>query len=236
MQTEASFVEGHGADSLGHGRTGNGPEEEFETKSRDEEAEKSPPLNWRSITSPKTSPDQPPLSIRKSRFYFLIERLFLFASRASNSAAVGSGAPKVHVLIGRRVVTGMGMLSPLGHTVEDTWQAIFWQARAAMAPSRVLTCRLQHPLQRSVKNFDISFTCRRRTRAKWTCSSSLAWRQASSHGTAALEITEETAPRVGCAIGSGIGGIGQIEKNADLIKTSGRARYRHFLSPAPSST
>ena len=46
-----------------------------------------------------------------------------------------------------------------------------------------------------------------------------------------LEITEEMAPRVGCAIGSGIGGIGQIEKNAAIISTSGPRRISPFFVP-----
>jgi 3-oxoacyl-[acyl-carrier-protein] synthase II len=46
-----------------------------------------------------------------------------------------------------------------------------------------------------------------------------------------LEITEEMAPRVGCAIGSGIGGIGQIEKNAEIIRTSGPRKISPFFVP-----
>ncbi|MEM1156345.1 MAG: beta-ketoacyl-ACP synthase II, partial [Pseudomonadota bacterium] len=46
-----------------------------------------------------------------------------------------------------------------------------------------------------------------------------------------LEITEEMAPRMGCSIGSGIGGIGQIEKNAEIIKESGPRRISPFFVP-----
>ncbi|MGL4564719.1 MAG: beta-ketoacyl-ACP synthase II, partial [Halioglobus sp.] len=46
-----------------------------------------------------------------------------------------------------------------------------------------------------------------------------------------LEITEEMAPRVGCAIGSGIGGIDQIEKNAEIIRTSGPRKISPFFVP-----
>ena len=46
-----------------------------------------------------------------------------------------------------------------------------------------------------------------------------------------LVITEEMAPRVGCAIGSGIGGIGQIEKNAEIIKKSGPRKISPFFVP-----
>ncbi|MCP4769021.1 MAG: beta-ketoacyl-ACP synthase II, partial [Gammaproteobacteria bacterium] len=46
-----------------------------------------------------------------------------------------------------------------------------------------------------------------------------------------LEITEEIAPRVGASIGSGIGGIGQIEKNSEIIKESGPRKISPFFVP-----
>jgi 3-oxoacyl-[acyl-carrier-protein] synthase II len=48
---------------------------------------------------------------------------------------------------------------------------------------------------------------------------------------AGLEITEENAPRVGCAIGSGIGGIGQIEKNTEIVANSGPRKISPFFVP-----
>lgn len=46
-----------------------------------------------------------------------------------------------------------------------------------------------------------------------------------------LEVTEENAPRIGCSIGSGIGGIGQIEKNAGIIRDSGPRKISPFFVP-----
>jgi 3-oxoacyl-[acyl-carrier-protein] synthase II len=46
-----------------------------------------------------------------------------------------------------------------------------------------------------------------------------------------IEITEENAPRVGCAIGSGIGGIGEIEKNSLLVAERGPRRISPFFVP-----
>ena len=46
-----------------------------------------------------------------------------------------------------------------------------------------------------------------------------------------LEITELNAPRIGCAIGSGIGGIGQIEKNTQIVSTSGPRKISPFFVP-----
>ncbi len=44
-------------------------------------------------------------------------------------------------------------------------------------------------------------------------------------------MTEENAPRVGCAIGSGIGGIGEIEKNSLLVAERGPRKISPFFVP-----
>ena len=46
-----------------------------------------------------------------------------------------------------------------------------------------------------------------------------------------IEITEQNAHRVGCAIGSGIGGIGSIEETALLVEQKGPKRISPFFVP-----
>jgi 3-oxoacyl-[acyl-carrier-protein] synthase II len=46
-----------------------------------------------------------------------------------------------------------------------------------------------------------------------------------------LEITEANCERIGCAIGSGIGGIGSIERNNELILNAGPRRMSPFFVP-----
>jgi 3-oxoacyl-[acyl-carrier-protein] synthase II len=46
-----------------------------------------------------------------------------------------------------------------------------------------------------------------------------------------LEITEANSHRVGCAIGSGIGGVGSIEETASLIEQKGPKRVSPFFVP-----
>ena len=47
-----------------------------------------------------------------------------------------------------------------------------------------------------------------------------------------LQVTEANAERVGVAIGSGIGGLGIIEKNYETILNSGPRKVSPFLIPA----
>jgi 3-oxoacyl-[acyl-carrier-protein] synthase II len=44
-------------------------------------------------------------------------------------------------------------------------------------------------------------------------------------------VTEQSAPRIGCAIGSGIGGIGSIEDTAMLVEQKGPKRVSPFFVP-----
>ena len=137
------------------------------------------------------------------------------------------------MLIGRRVVvTGMGMLSPLGNTVDDTWRAILAGKSGAALIDSFDVSAYSTRFSASVKDFDIS--------AYLPVKDARKMDQFVQFGMAAgiqamrdsgLVVTEELAPRVGCAIGSGIGGIGQIEKNAEIIRTSGPRKISPFFVP-----
>lgn len=137
------------------------------------------------------------------------------------------------MLIGRRVVvTGMGMLSPLGNTVDESWKEIL-AGKSGVAPIETFDVSAYSTrFSASVKDFDISEYLPVKDARKMD--------QFVQFGMAAgiqamrdsgLEVTEEMAPRVGCAIGSGIGGIGQIEKNAEIIRTSGPRKISPFFVP-----
>lgn len=136
-------------------------------------------------------------------------------------------------MIGRRVVvTGMGILSPLGNTVVETWQGIL-AGKSGVAPIDGFDVSAYSTrFSASVKNFDVEQYLPIKDARKmdlFVQFGMAAGIQAMQDS--GLEITEEMAPRVGCAIGSGIGGIGQIEKNAEIIRTSGPRKISPFFVP-----
>jgi 3-oxoacyl-[acyl-carrier-protein] synthase II len=126
----------------------------------------------------------------------------------------------------------MGMLSPLGNTVATTWENIL-AGKSGMAPIESFdVSAFSTRFSASVKNFDVSLYLPVKDARKmdlFVQFGMAAGIQAMQDS--GLEITEEMAPRVGCAIGSGIGGIGQIEKNAEIISTSGPRRISPFFVP-----
>jgi 3-oxoacyl-[acyl-carrier-protein] synthase II len=136
-------------------------------------------------------------------------------------------------LIGRRVVvTGLGLVTPVGNTVEDTWKNIL-AGKSGAAPIEAFdVSKYSTQFSASVKDFDSSPYIAPKDARKMDVFVQLgmvAGIQAMEDS--GLEITEEMAPRVGCSIGSGIGGIGQIEKNTEIVSTLGPRKMSPFFVP-----
>ena len=136
-------------------------------------------------------------------------------------------------MIGRRVaVTGLGMVSPVGHTVAETWENILAGKSGAAPIESFDVSAYSTQFSSSVKDFDVSPYLAPKDARKmdtFVQYGMAAGMQAMEDS--GFEVTEENASRVGCAIGSGIGGIGQIEKNADILKNSGPRKISPFFVP-----
>ncbi|MEC9407613.1 MAG: beta-ketoacyl-ACP synthase II [Pseudomonadota bacterium] len=134
----------------------------------------------------------------------------------------------------RVVVTGMGVISPVGSTVEDAWSRVV-EGRSGIRTIDAYDVS-QYPTQFAglVDGFDadayLGAREQRRTDA-FVHYGIAAAKQAVEH--AGLDITAN-ADRIGVNIGSGIGGIGTIEQNAVLLDQTGSTKK---ISPffVPSS-
>ena len=136
-------------------------------------------------------------------------------------------------MIGRRVVvTGLGMVSPVGHTVAETWENIL-AGRSGAAPIEAFdVSAYSTQFSASVRNFDVtSYIAAKDARKMDTFVQYGMAAGIQAIEDSGFEITEENAPRVGTAIGSGIGGIGQIEKNTEIVNNSGPRRISPFFVP-----
>ena len=136
-------------------------------------------------------------------------------------------------MIGRRVVvTGLGMVTPVGHTVSETWDNILAGKSGTARIASFDVSAYSTQFSASVKDLDIS----RYLPAKDARKQDIFVQYGMVAGIQAmedsgLEVTDENAPRVGCSIGSGIGGIGQIEKNTEIIREFGPRRISPFFVP-----
>jgi 3-oxoacyl-[acyl-carrier-protein] synthase II len=136
-------------------------------------------------------------------------------------------------LIGRRVVvTGLGMVTPVGNTVNETWGNILAGKSGAARIESFDVSAYSTQFSASVKNLDISKYIPAKDARKqdiFVQYGMVAGIQAMQDS--GLEVTDENAPRIGCSIGSGIGGIGQIEKNTEIIREFGPRRISPFFVP-----
>lgn len=130
----------------------------------------------------------------------------------------------------RVVVTGMGMISPLGNTVETTWNAIL-AGQSGVAPiTRFDASVMPTHIAAEVKGFDSSLAVdpkEARRLDTFVLFAAEAARQAIHDS--GLTITDELAPRAGCAIGAGIGGLGHIERNRDAFVEGGPRKISPFF-------
>ena len=136
-------------------------------------------------------------------------------------------------MLGNRVVvTGMGAVTPVGLDVESSWKAICNGVSGAAPIESFDTEAFSTRFSCSVKNFSVDgFIAPKDAKRMdpFVQFGMVAGIQALQDS--GLEITDENCERVGLAIGSGIGGIGSIEANTELVRTSGPRRMSPFFVP-----
>lgn len=132
----------------------------------------------------------------------------------------------------RVVVTGMGMVTSLGHTLEETWEALC-QGRSGIGP--ISSFDASEYLVRfagEVRDFDASQYMERkeiRRNDPFTHLAVAASRQALAQ--AGLEITDQLAPDAGVCIGSGVGGFISLHEQFAVLHEKGPSRVSPFLIP-----
>jgi len=130
------------------------------------------------------------------------------------------------------VVTGLGALTPVGNTVEDSWKSILAGQSGAAPIEHFDASSYSTQFSASIKGFDVSQYMNpkdaRRMDMFIQYGLAAAFQAVADSG---LQVTEDNAPRIGCAIGSGIGGLSMIESTYDIIKNSGPRKVSPFFVP-----
>lgn len=135
---------------------------------------------------------------------------------------------------GRRiVVTGLGMVTPLGNDVDTTWQGLLEGKSGINALEHFDVSSFTTRFGGSIKDFDTDPYMS----AKEAKRMDVFLRYGVAAGVqamrdAGLDNKEGFDPlKFGAAIGSGIGGITAIEQNAETIRTSGPRKISPFFVP-----
>lgn len=133
----------------------------------------------------------------------------------------------------RVVVTGMGMISPLGLDVASSWQAILAGKSGVTKISHFDASDLACQICACVKDFDVTqYMPEKESRKR-----DFFIQYGMGAGIQAIQdsgitVTEENANRIGLAIGSGIGGLPSIERNHEILLQSGPRRLSPFFIPS----
>ena len=133
----------------------------------------------------------------------------------------------------RVVITGLGIVSPVGSGIEKSWENILNGNSGINTLTNLETEGQSVTFGGSVKDFDITDYLKPKDAKKMDTFihyGMAAGIQAIEDS--GIEITEENAERVGVAIGAGIGGLGTIEKTADLFREKGAKRISPFFVPS----
>lgn len=133
----------------------------------------------------------------------------------------------------RVVVTGMGMLTPLGVDLESSWQGLT-AGTSGIAPIQSFdTTDYSVRFGGHVPEFDISEYLppkEARRMDGFMQFGLVAGIQAMRDS--GLEVTDENRDRIGVAVGSGIGGIVTIETCHDVVNSRGPAKVSPFFVPS----
>ncbi|BDH60887.1 3-oxoacyl-[acyl-carrier-protein] synthase 2 [Lysinibacillus sp. PLM2] len=132
----------------------------------------------------------------------------------------------------RVVITGIGAVTPLGNTVEETWANVK-AGKSGVGPlTRIDAEKFSAKVAAEVKDFDIEQYIERKEARKMDRFTHYALASAMmAVKDANLEITDANANRIGVWIGSGIGGMETYENQFVTFQERGARRVSPFFVP-----
>ena len=133
----------------------------------------------------------------------------------------------------RVVVTGLGMVTPVGNNVPDTWKNIVAGVSGIDLISHFDTSNFPVKIGGSIKGLDIDHYLSKKDQRRmdpFIHYGMVAGIQAFEDS--GLVVTEENAYRIGVAVGSGIGGLHGIEDGTKTFLESGPRRISPFFVPS----
>ena len=132
----------------------------------------------------------------------------------------------------RVVITGLGAISPLGLNVEETWQGLLAGKSGAAPITHFDTSDHKTHFAAEVKGFDADALFGRREARRMDRYSQFALAAAlQAVDDSGLQITDENRDRIGVLIGTGIGGVGTLLEQAELMWERDASRVNPFLIP-----
>jgi 3-oxoacyl-[acyl-carrier-protein] synthase II len=132
----------------------------------------------------------------------------------------------------RVVITGMGCISPVGNKVKETWESILAGRSGAGMITHFDASKHKTRFAAEVKGFDPVVLFGQREARKMDRFTQFAAAVAmEALDQSGLKIDESNRDRVGVMIGTGIGGIGSLLEQVEVMRERGPDRVSPFLVP-----
>ena len=133
----------------------------------------------------------------------------------------------------RVVITGLGLITPIGNDVETTWQSLL-KGKSGIEPiTKFDASEFSTRFSGSVKNFDPEQYLSKKDARKmdrFIQYGIAAGQQAIDDSK--LDLSKENLTRVGTAIGAGMGGMWLIEQNHSALLKGGPRKISPFFIPS----
>jgi 3-oxoacyl-[acyl-carrier-protein] synthase II len=133
----------------------------------------------------------------------------------------------------RVVVTGLGIISPVGNSVDDAWASLMAGQSGITSISRFDASAFACRIAGEVKNFDLAryLTPKDARRMDTFIHFGLA-AAIDAFKDSGLEVSDANRERIGVNIGSGIGGLQMIEETHKTFLAEGPRKISPFFIPA----
>ena len=133
----------------------------------------------------------------------------------------------------RVVITGLGAVTPVGNTVSEAWANILAGKSGASPITTFDASAFATRFACQVKDFDPAQYIPAKDVKKMDPFIHYGMAAAAqAMADSGLEVTEENAARIGCSVGSGIGGLPGIEKGTEAWLAGGPRKISPFYVPS----
>jgi 3-oxoacyl-[acyl-carrier-protein] synthase II len=132
----------------------------------------------------------------------------------------------------RVVITGLGLVTPVGNDVAATWDALLAGRSGVGHITHFDASDFPTRIAAEVKDFDpIAMFGRREARRMDRFTQFAMATAGQALKDAGITVTEENAGRIGAIIGTGVGGIISVVDQAEVLRKNGPRRVSPFLIP-----
>ena len=133
----------------------------------------------------------------------------------------------------RVVITGLGIISPVGNSIAEAWASILAGKSGITRISHFDPSRLSCQIAGEVKGFDLAgYLERKEARHMDTFIHYGMVAGIQAMRDCGIQVTSENAERIGVNIGSGIGGLQMIERTQKELLAAGPRKISPFFIPS----